>query len=92
MKRKLKKRFFIALVLCFSLFNFSHFYQNESINNEKIDLSTIAYASDEIDTEDDDEMIIDPYTTLYSIMDWVEINITKLFTTDEELKSLPTKK
>jgi len=100
MKRKLKKRFFIALVLCISLFNFSHFYQDESKNNENLNISTIAYASGE--TNDggvgDDEWVFDPYTkpcsmsTTFSIIDWVKLNITKLFTTDEDITSIPVEK
>jgi len=93
MKRKMKKRFFIALVLCLSLFNFSHFYQDESKNNEKLNLSTIAYASEELDTEDD-EWIMDPYIRSYScgIIDWIEINIAKLFTSDKDTTAVTTKK
>jgi len=99
MKRKLKKRFFIALVLCISLFNFSYFYQNESKNNENLNITTIAYASDEWGDGGigDDEWIIDPYNIMYSCIDWIEIKVTNLFVTDkkiipttnEEITSLP---
>ena len=80
MKRKMKKRFFIALVICLSLFNFSHFYSEKSVNNENLNISTIAYASGE-----DDEYIPDPYnrsysSRSYSIIDW----ITNLFVTEED--------
>jgi len=83
MKLKLKKRFFIALVLCISLFNFSHFYQNESENNENLNISTIAYASGEDDGYDN--WIFDPYNTMYSCIDWLEIKVTNLFVTDKKI-------
>jgi len=87
MKLKLKKRFFIALVLCISLFNFSHFYQDESKNNENLNVSTIAYASGEWDDGGigDDEWIVDPYNIMYSCIDWLELKITKLFVADEKV-------
>jgi len=91
MKRKMKKRFFIALVLCFSLFNFYHFYPDKSINNENINISTVAYASGESGVGDD-EWIIDPQISMYSCIGWLEIKISNLFTTDEKTTSITKKK
>jgi len=87
MKLKLKKRFFIALVLCLSLFNFSHFYQNESENNENLNINTVAYASGESGDGGigDDEWIPDPYSTMYSCIDWLEIKVTNLLVTDKKI-------
>ena len=81
MKRKLKKRFFIALVLCISLFNFSHFYQNESKNSENLNINTIAYAYGEDGSYD--HWVPDPYITPYSVIDWVELKFSNLFSSDK---------
>lgn len=76
MKKKITKRFFIALVLCISLFNFFHFCPDESTTLGNISLFSVAYASGEMDTEES-MFILNPNNRLFSFAGGLNINKLK---------------